>query len=454
MVRLDLLHLPSPLKLNPPVKDVDVRVERDVYRYMRFRNTTVYQVSKPTILAVESTLPRLVRTVLRLGWILLDFTHEQQQITLPMLQGMHDRWVSFDRRVRGRLIIGRMFCPPPSLPLHSKDSPITHAYLRIDSSVDQPDKMVRLYAVKIRVDAHFAGLQYFMYYWFLPTATLFVVSFAMTIFLASVIAWWIAAHPQESPFDYDRHEDMDGNKVRRGRPLSRRPLQERLPSPPPEELDAGGSTPSLPSISVTGEETTPNPSSSDEDEDDDEEEEEEEEDRSMVRRSSIASSTYSSFTSENSSVEEEDIGVDGGVDAISLYSDDLQLEQTLRRSRFRKGDRGASPGRDASLAGDGPRSPARSASATRSSPQRGRTSPARDTVSMISPTRSEEKEVADAEDATEGTVEAAGEEEPTPLETIQDIPILASDAGASTAVDAATEGDLRQRNVRGVEGEQ
>ncbi|CAG8717652.1 4695_t:CDS:2, partial [Scutellospora calospora] len=63
------------------------------------------------------------------------------------------------------------------------DAPITKAFI----GVHNPE--FEVYSVQIRLDAHFRGLRFFMYYYSMPAAFFFMTLFLFWEIFFSVLAW-------------------------------------------------------------------------------------------------------------------------------------------------------------------------------------------------------------------------------------------------------------------------
>jgi len=119
------------------------------------KNETVQYSSRPCILTYQSGLFRVIYTFWRLIPLVLGFTKEDQQLKIVMFENM----------------------------IESAEKPITKALITISSS------NLDVYDAQIRLDAHFRGLRYFMYYHSIPTAITFMSMFLTWEILFSIIAW-------------------------------------------------------------------------------------------------------------------------------------------------------------------------------------------------------------------------------------------------------------------------
>ncbi|CAB4373450.1 unnamed protein product [Rhizophagus irregularis] len=119
------------------------------------KNETVQYSSRPCILTYQSGLFRVIYTFWRLIPLVLGFTKEDQQLKVVMFENM----------------------------IESAEKPITKALITISNS------NLDVYNAQIRLDAHFRGLRYFMYYHSIPTAITFMSMFLTWEILFSIIAW-------------------------------------------------------------------------------------------------------------------------------------------------------------------------------------------------------------------------------------------------------------------------
>jgi len=87
--------------------------------------------------------------------LVLGFTKEDQKLKVVMFENM----------------------------IESAEKPITKALITLSNS------NLEVYSAQIRLDAHFRGLRYFMYYHSIPTAITFMLMFLTWEMLFSIIAW-------------------------------------------------------------------------------------------------------------------------------------------------------------------------------------------------------------------------------------------------------------------------
>jgi len=122
---------------------------------LKAKNETVQYSSRPCILTYQSVLFRVIYTFWRMIPLVLGFTKEDQNLKVVMFENM----------------------------IESAEKPITEALITISNS------HLEVYSAQIRLDAHFRGLRYFMYYHPIPTGITFILMFLTWELLFSVIAW-------------------------------------------------------------------------------------------------------------------------------------------------------------------------------------------------------------------------------------------------------------------------
>ncbi|KAL1918345.1 uncharacterized protein VTP21DRAFT_3005 [Calcarisporiella thermophila] len=115
----------------------------------------VHSSSRPTILKYDSPVLRLMKTFWRALPLLLDFADESQHLQVPLLENVVESYR--DRVTRARISIS--------------------------------DSRLMVYSARLRLDARFRGLRYFMYYWPITTAVVFVCIFLFWELVFGVIAW-------------------------------------------------------------------------------------------------------------------------------------------------------------------------------------------------------------------------------------------------------------------------
>ncbi|KAJ1650961.1 hypothetical protein IWQ61_008364 [Dispira simplex] len=151
-------------------------------------NTTVGQSMRPALLKYQSTLIRTVSSILRMIPLVLGWVDEAHTITVALFDS-----VSFTRY-----------------------DVATHAYLTLN------DPRVQTYFVTLRFDAEFTGLRYWMYYWSLTSAVIFVLTSVLWQMGFGILSWRVLtkytqiAYPLEgTPGSADQLSDDDTNIVQR-----------------------------------------------------------------------------------------------------------------------------------------------------------------------------------------------------------------------------------------------
>ncbi|RUS15196.1 hypothetical protein BC937DRAFT_92771 [Endogone sp. FLAS-F59071] len=135
-------------------------------------NETVQYSSRPTMLKYQSPLTRVLYTLWRAIPLILDFSQESQRLKVTLIESFHE----------------------------DEANPITKATISIS------DSRVQVYEAKLRLDADFRGIRYFMYYWRLTSAAFFISVFLFWEFLFGILAWrlfgrtwWARLGPLDEP---------------------------------------------------------------------------------------------------------------------------------------------------------------------------------------------------------------------------------------------------------------
>ncbi|KAF8953430.1 Berardinelli-Seip congenital lipodystrophy 2 (seipin) [Haplosporangium bisporale] len=115
--------------------------------------------SRPAILTYQSQPLRLMRTAWKAVPLVLDWSKEDQVLKVPMIENY----------------------------VEDSANPVTRAYIEIS----HPD--LQVYRSTIHIDAHFHGLRYFMYYWKVSTALVFMAVFIFWEIIFSVVTWQVLA---------------------------------------------------------------------------------------------------------------------------------------------------------------------------------------------------------------------------------------------------------------------
>ncbi|KAJ2682670.1 hypothetical protein H4R19_007093, partial [Coemansia spiralis] len=213
------------------------------------QGAAMHQSARPSIVPYRSRLVRLMRTAVHAVPLALGLSRESLCLHIPLIDNMYDQHFS----------------------------PITHAHI----SLSHP---LQVYAAHITIRAQFTGLRYWMYYWSLPAALVFVSFGVVWQLIVSAIAWAIleshtggqqpavaaparhalppgddsapasapAAAPQKSTFS-QRH--LSGSSL--GAPIARALGFGELPQQVPEhnDDDDGPSSPGSVEQSVPGSDT-------------------------------------------------------------------------------------------------------------------------------------------------------------------------------------------------------
>ncbi|KAK3817283.1 MAG: putative adipose-regulatory protein-domain-containing protein [Benniella sp.] len=121
--------------------------------------TTVQTSSRPAILTYQSLPLRLMRTAWKAVPLVLDWSREEQILRVPLIE----RFVE------------------------DAANPVARAIV----SISTPE--LQVYRSTIHFDAHFHGLRYFMYYYKVSTAIVFMLVFIFWEIVFTVITWQVLA---------------------------------------------------------------------------------------------------------------------------------------------------------------------------------------------------------------------------------------------------------------------
>ncbi|KAF9312778.1 Berardinelli-Seip congenital lipodystrophy 2 (seipin) [Podila horticola] len=130
-----------------------------VVTLLRADGKIIMSSSRPAILTYQSQPLRLMRTAWKAVPLVLDWSKEDQVLKVPMIENY----------------------------IEDSANPVTRAYVEIS----HPD--LQVYRSTIHIDAHFHGLRYFMYYWKVSTALVFMSVFIFWEIIFSVVTWQVLA---------------------------------------------------------------------------------------------------------------------------------------------------------------------------------------------------------------------------------------------------------------------
>ncbi|KAJ1870288.1 hypothetical protein LPJ57_005377 [Coemansia sp. RSA 486] len=115
---------------------------------------SVHRSSRPGILPYRSKIMWSIRTLVQMPLLLLDWWHEDESLHIDLIDVLYDRHFS----------------------------PINHARISLS-------KPLQVYDAFIVIRAHFTGLRYWMYYWRMPTAIVFVAVAVVWQLVFTAVAW-------------------------------------------------------------------------------------------------------------------------------------------------------------------------------------------------------------------------------------------------------------------------
>ncbi|KAG0276286.1 Berardinelli-Seip congenital lipodystrophy 2 (seipin) [Linnemannia exigua] len=150
--------------------------------------------SRPAIITYESSLLRLLRTIWRAIPLVLRWTRESQTIRLPLIESF----------------------------VESSLNPVTKALIEISNPG------LQIYRTTLHIDAHFQGLRYFMYYYRVTTALIFMTVFIFWEIVFCILTWqtisaWMVEPASQAiatvprPMLYNHHDNLPPS-VRHGHP--------------------------------------------------------------------------------------------------------------------------------------------------------------------------------------------------------------------------------------------
>ncbi|KAF9581750.1 Berardinelli-Seip congenital lipodystrophy 2 (seipin) [Lunasporangiospora selenospora] len=148
------LHVPT------SEKNVAIGNFMVVVTLMREDGKAVVTSSRPTILTYQSLPLRLMRTAWKAVPLVLEWSKEDQVLKVPLIENF----------------------------VEDAANPVTRAYVEIST----PE--LQVYRSSIHIDAHFHGLRYFMYYYKLSTALVFMSVFIFWEIVFSVVTWQVLAN--------------------------------------------------------------------------------------------------------------------------------------------------------------------------------------------------------------------------------------------------------------------
>ena len=219
-----------------------------------FDNNTLLSSKRPGILRHKSPLARFLTTIWKAPFIVTGWMTESQQLSITLVSNLLTR------------------TGPNSLPSKADISLYSHPSWTLGATISGlggqpynpslyanalPPLPLQIYSSTLQISAHFHGLAYFMYYWFISTATIgiaVIVGWEAIIGYIFLRLFWNSTESRETSESlnrrlrrprHGRHDDVDG-----ARPLSGYLDGEegRLPTPP--ESESGTPT-------TAGDETTP-----------------------------------------------------------------------------------------------------------------------------------------------------------------------------------------------------
>ncbi|KAF9419437.1 Berardinelli-Seip congenital lipodystrophy 2 (seipin) [Podila epigama] len=149
------------VSLNVPTSEQNVAIGNFmvVVTLLRADGRTIMTSSRPAILTYHSQPLRLMKTAWKAVPLVLDWSQEDQVLKVPLIENF----------------------------VEDAANPVSRAYIEIS----HPG--LQVYRSAIHIDAHFHGLRYFMYYWKVSTALVFMSVFIFWEIIFSVVTWQVLA---------------------------------------------------------------------------------------------------------------------------------------------------------------------------------------------------------------------------------------------------------------------
>ncbi|KAF9908155.1 Berardinelli-Seip congenital lipodystrophy 2 (seipin) [Linnemannia zychae] len=149
------------MNLHVPTSEKNVAIGNFmvVVTLLRADGKTIMTSSRPGILTYHSTPLKLMKTAWKAVPLVLDWSKEDQIIKLPLIENY----------------------------VEDSSNPVARAFVEIST----PD--LQVYRSTIHIDAHFHGLRYFMYYYKISTALVFMAVFIFWEIIFSVVTWQVLA---------------------------------------------------------------------------------------------------------------------------------------------------------------------------------------------------------------------------------------------------------------------
>ncbi|KAH7054139.1 putative adipose-regulatory protein-domain-containing protein [Linnemannia elongata] len=149
------------MNLHVPTSEKNVAIGNFmvVVTLLRADGKTIMTSSRPGILTYHSAPLKLMKTAWKAVPLVLDWSKEDQLIKLPLIENY----------------------------VEDSSNPVARAFVEIST----PD--LQVYRSTIHIDAHFHGLRYFMYYYKVLTALVFMAVFIFWEIIFSVVTWQVLA---------------------------------------------------------------------------------------------------------------------------------------------------------------------------------------------------------------------------------------------------------------------
>ncbi|KAL0098101.1 putative adipose-regulatory protein-domain-containing protein [Phycomyces blakesleeanus] len=145
------------VSLNLPTSDINFDIGNFMVKVelLTTNGSTVAHGSRPAILAYQSKTHRILRVLTGAVPLLMGLTQESQNLYIPLMEEYVENY----------------------------KTPITHIRVLLSTC------RLQVYNATVQLRTNFHGLRYYMYHYRIPTATVFVVAFAIIELICAAFAW-------------------------------------------------------------------------------------------------------------------------------------------------------------------------------------------------------------------------------------------------------------------------
>ncbi|KAI7827081.1 putative adipose-regulatory protein-domain-containing protein [Gamsiella multidivaricata] len=186
------------VKLHVPTSERNVEIGNFMVMVtlLRADGKIIMTSSRPTILTYQSVPLKLMKTAWKAVPLVLDWSKEDQMLRVPLVENY----------------------------IEDASNPVARAYVEISS----PE--LQVYKSSIHIDAHFHGLRYFMYYYKLSTALVFMSVFIFWEIIFSVVTWqvlagWFGTDAEALAIAHQLHPQPGQQRTMPGQPTQQQQLR-------------------------------------------------------------------------------------------------------------------------------------------------------------------------------------------------------------------------------------